>query len=240
MNKVTLNSLLLSLFILSISSLTGWMLTRKLASPEAGISFLYLGISMILVIFIYQALIFRSAQKKLLFQLMYLGSCGFAMGWLMLCFVIPLFWVDSIAALSKTVFFTISIVICTTNILIALRILDSKWKDVGATEFENRFRATDSTVNWDKVVKKMKIQPEIYLPGIPPSWTPAISILMVVLAFIGMNLRVAYPVFSAFAWGIPFTIVAALFLQAGAYYFSQACKVRTLEKNRSMTLKSTA
>ncbi|MFM9438501.1 hypothetical protein ACFDR9_005608 [Janthinobacterium sp. CG_23.3] len=239
MTKVTLNSLFLSLFALSLSNLTGWLLTEKIATPQAGASFLYIGIPITLTIFIYQTLFFRGAQKKLFSYLMYWGSFGFTLGWLMFCFFIPLFWADSIATMTKTSFFGIIAIICGANILIALRIVDRKWKDVGATEFENRFRLADSTVEWDKVVKKMEIRPKIYLPGVPESWTNAVSILMVVLAFLGVILRVSYPIFSAFAWGIPFSIVAAFFLQVGAYIFAQACKVRTFEKNKNMTVKST-
>ncbi|MEC5162798.1 MULTISPECIES: hypothetical protein [unclassified Janthinobacterium] len=240
MNKVTLNSLFLSFVTLSLSTLGGWLITLKLADTEAGISFLYLSMSVASAIFICQALIFRSAQKKLLSQLIYFGSFGFTMGWLMFSLFIPLFWVNSIGIMSKIVFFSISIIICIANILISLRTLDRKWNTVGAVEFENRFRPADSTVDWDKVVEKMKITPELYLPGVPKSWYPAISILLVVLMFVGMSLRTAYPVFSAFAWGIPFAVTAAFFLQMSGYLFAQACKIRALEKSRSLTLKSTA
>jgi hypothetical protein len=239
MSKVTLNYLFSSLFALSLGIFIGWdQLHRKLAKPEAGISFLYIGISVALVILIYQALIFSSAQKKLSYQLMYMGSCSFTMGWMIFCFFIPLFWVDSIGTSSKIAFFIILIVIFIENFSIGVRILNRKWKNVGATEFEKRFRSADSALDWNKVVKKMKLEIYIYLPGVPESWSPVTIMLSLVFMFVGGMLHTTYPDFSLFSVGIPLAAVGSCCLQAGGYGFAQAWKVRALEKNKSMTLRS--
>jgi hypothetical protein len=45
-----------------------------------------------------------------------------------------------------------------------------------------------------------------------------------------MNLRKAFPVFSAFAWGLPLSLILTIFVQMAGFAFAQALKIRQIEQ----------
>ena len=84
--------------------------------------------------------------------------------------------------------------------------LSNYW--VGATKFkkgwsENRpdiekyFDARNGTLDWDGIVKSLRLSVSIFLPGVPFWLASILSILLFML--LGLSLRKAYPVFSVFA-----------------------------------------
>jgi hypothetical protein len=55
---------------------------------------------------------------------------------------------------------------------------------------------------------------------------------------IGLNFRTAFPVFSAFAWGIPSAVITSFFFQLMGYKIGEARKVRELEAELKVNLQS--
>ncbi|HWV30324.1 MAG TPA: hypothetical protein VN038_11745 [Dyadobacter sp.] len=238
MNKVTLNSLFLSTTVLLISTIGGALIAQKLAQGGAGFSFLWFSCPIALFILTLQLTTFSPAKQKLLFQLLFLGFFGLSMVWFMLSLFLPIFWIREINTSVKFTLFAIFITVMIFNLRLGWKALNKRWNETGATAFEAEFKKT-ATVDWNKVVRDMKITHNIFIPGIPEGWTSFVSIILIIFMILGLNLRLAYPVFSVFAWGIPAIFIASYFIQVCGFYFAQAVQVRRIEKNLNIMLKST-
>lgn len=239
MNKVTFNSLVLSFTVLIISTIGGALITQKLAEGDAGFSFLWLGSAIASLIFLSQLLTCSKARKNLFSQLLFFGFFGFSMVWFMLSLFLPIFWIDEIGVNIKAVLFAAFFIIMGFNIKLGWRTLNKRWTETGAAAFEAEFKAGSTACDWNKVIKKMKITHNIFIPGLSEKWTSAASVVLVAFMILGLNLRTVYPVFSVFAWGIPAIVIASYFIQVCGFYFAQAAQVRRLEDNLNIVLKST-
>jgi len=238
MSKASLQSIFLSIAILLISTVCGALIASKLAGGEAGWNYFWFSAIVSVLIFFSQLVCYKKARVNLLNQLFYMGFFGFTMVWFMLSLFLPVFWMDTISMLAKAIMLTISVVILSANVAHGLRSLNQQWQAIGAATFDQEFKPADSSVDWDKVVRRMNVSPNVFIPGVPQSWTPVVSVLLIVFMVVGLNLRNALPVFSVFAWGIPSTVLAGIFLQVSAAYFAQTVNIRAIEKERNVILKA--
>lgn len=236
MNKVTGNALILSIAVLLISTIGGALIAQKLAEGDAGFSFLWFGCSVASLILILQLATFAPAKQKLYFQLLFFGFFGFSMVWFMLSLFLPIFWVREISTLTKAILFVISFAVMAFNLRLGWHTLNKRWDEIGRQSFQAEFKENTSSGDWNKVIQKMKISHSIYIPGISENLTSVASVILIIFMILGLNLRSSYPVFSAFAWGIPANIIASYFIQVCGYYFAQAVQVRKVEKNRDIVL----
>ena len=239
MNKATINSLVLSIVVLLISTIGGALIAQKIAEGDAGFSFLWFGSAIACLIFLLQLLAFSKARAKLFHQLLFLGFFGFSMVWFMLSLFLPIFWIETISTQVKSILFFVFSTIMSFNIKLGWETLNKKWDETGDSAFKSEFRAGPNSGDWNKVVRELKITHNIYIPGVSEKWTSALSVVLIVFMIVGLNLRTAYPAFSAFAWGIPAIIMGSYFIQVSGFYFAQASQVRKLENRMGIVLKST-
>jgi hypothetical protein len=94
-------------------------------------------------------------------------------------------------------------------------------------------------LDWKNLIVPMRLKLTVYLPGMPLGAQPAVSVMLVVSMLIGLNFRKAFPVFGAFAWGIPCAVGVAVLVQMIGLCIAQACKILELEKRtgRKITAK---
>lgn len=229
----------LSLFILSVGTLVAWILTKKIVGEQAGLQFAGVGALVVSAIFVGQLSIYSRAKTTLYFQLVFLGTFGFTMGWLMLCLFMPVFWLDTIGIYTKIAAGVIFLLVSASNIALAFRELDKKWEAIGQPLFEKMHNPSINTIDWEKIATSMQITGRIYLPGVPKILSNVISVAIGVFMLAGLSLRNSYPVFSVFAWGIPSAILATFFMQMSGYQFAQAGKVAILEGKLKRTFRAT-
>jgi len=239
MNKATLNSLFLSIAVLLMSTIGGALIARKLAGGEAGYSFLWFGCIVSLIIFSTQVSTFFNAKKRLYFQLLYFGFFGLSMVWFMLSLGLPVFWANEVGLDAKLIISFIFAVVLFSNIIFGFNSVNKRWSEIGTAAFVSEFNLSKPDINWNKVVKKLSITHNVFIPCVPAKFSSAVSVVLVVFMILGFNLRNAYPVFSVFAWGIPAAVMASYFIQVSGFYFAQAIKVREIEKHHTVIFNST-
>ena len=127
-----------------------------------------------------------------------------------------------------------------SNVLEAHRKFSQKWESLEKLDryikLEND--AGKGIIDWDRLIKFMDLSIDIYIPGLPSSIAAAISVVMVIFMLLGFFLKSIFPMFSAFAWGIPSATVVAYFFQVAGYNAAQAMKVKSLERKFNMKFQS--
>lgn len=240
MTRVSINYLLLSLSILLFGTAGGAAMTRKMAgrNDELGWSFFWWALPFCLALFLCQCLVFPKARTRLLFQLVFTGLMGFTLTFFLLSIILPVFWLSPMALPGKMVMALMFAAIFLHNLAFGWRRVNLRWATMAAAVFEQEFKPRDGTVNWDKVVRKMRIEPEIIIPGVPAKWAAAVWIALIACMIVGLAMKSAWPAFSAFSWAIPLVLVAACLNQVSGAAFAQAVKVRAIEKDRKIILPS--
>ena len=240
MSKVGSHYLFVSLFILLFGTVGGSAMTRKMAhgNDELGWSFFWWWLPACLLLFFCQCLVFPKARSRLLFQLVFNGLMGFTLLFFLLSIILPVFWLSPMNALAKAILAAIFVAILLYNLVFGWQIVHRRWADMAAPAFEQEFKPKNGSVNWEKVVRKMKVQPEIILPGVPEKWKAAVWIVFIIGMIAGLVMKSTWPAFSAFSWGIPVMLVGACFNQLSGAHFAQAVKVHAIEKDRNIVLPS--
>lgn len=85
MEKASPKTLLLSLFLLSVSTGGGALLALKLGGSSAGYQSLFVGAPAALAIFIAQVAIYLSLRERLLFAIVFLAAFCLTFFWFMFC-----------------------------------------------------------------------------------------------------------------------------------------------------------
>lgn len=238
MARVTSTSLFISLSLLIISAMGGAALTWKIAGSTQGVSFLYFGLVVGSVVFFIQLAAYWKGKNELFFQLFYLGMLGLTITWFLLCMLFPIFWINKISFFIKFILAFIFLFIACLNVSHGLRQFDRKWNLLGESEFERLFNKVENTIKYEELESLMRIKHELFVPGIPSSWSGAVGGCAVLFIIAGLNLRNIYPVFSVFAWGIPSIITASFFLQISGVKFAQAYQINVKQKVRGVKITS--
>ena len=236
MSKVTIHLLLLSFAILLFGAAGGSLMTRKMADGAAGWHFFRCVLPFFAAIFLCQCLVFARARTRLLYQLLFLGLLGWTMTSFLLSIILPVFWISPMAAMWKVVLAAVFAAILMYNLAFGWRTLNQRWAELGAAAFEREFKPRDGTVNWDQVMRTLRIAPAIVLPGVPARWSAAVWVAMAAAVIPGLLMKSSWPAFSAFSWGMPAILIAACFNQYSGSWFAQALTVRQLEKQGQIIL----
>ncbi|MGK5023143.1 hypothetical protein [Janthinobacterium sp. RB2R34] len=240
MTRVSINYLLLSLFILLFGTTGGAAMTRKLANrnDELGWSFFWWWLPFCLALFLCQCLLFPKARTRLLYQLLFMGSMAWTLTFFMLSIILPVFWLSVMAVPAKAILAAVFAAIFLYNLVVGWRLVNRRWADLAAPAFEQEFNPRDGSVNWDKVVRKMRIEPAILIPGVPAKWAAAVWIVFIIGMITGLVIKSHWPAFSAFSWSIPLVLITACLSQVSGAAFAQAVKVRAIEQDRNIVLPS--
>jgi Na+/proline symporter len=122
MHSATYKSLLLSIFILLMGVLTGFLLSRKIISNELSLELLKLETFVAVTIFSLQIFVYSRAKTQLFYQLLFIGFLGFSLILMLVSLFLPLFWVKHVAAGWKFLIASIFIVLATFNVFLAFRL----------------------------------------------------------------------------------------------------------------------
>lgn len=230
MNNLSYQHIILCFFFAAGGTVGGWALTGKLAGENAAFSFLSVGIVTVLMMLIAQLMLYSLGQRRLIYRLLF--NIAFACGivWFVLCLLLPVLWVPSVSGADKSILFSFLVALCVSNISRAGRLFREKWGADAEHALAKNHNIKNRTIDWSKVVATMRLSPRLYVPGVPESMNPFISLLMIVSMVTGFSLRNAFPAFSLFAWGIPACLVISIFMQMIGFGIAQVVKLRALEK----------
>jgi hypothetical protein len=238
MHQVKFTSLLLSLSLLCLGVLAGWLITTKAAGPIAASQFVHFGIYFSALVFLVKVWIYMKARRLLLFQIIFIGGFGLDVAWVFSCLFLPLIWLPTINTIWKAAIVIAYAVICAGNVRLAIRLFDEKWERISLASFENTGCSSRNADEWKLLVKPMRISATIFLPGIPARFSDLISILCLALMIVGFIFRGISPVVSMLFLGLPFSICAGCCLQMSAYHFSEATRLAMFEKKRKVAYKA--
>lgn len=227
-------------FVLMAGTVVGWLIAEDLAGEQVGMIFLGPGLSIALMIFSIQSVLFFWAGSRLFRQLIFLTSGVFSITWFMFCFFVPLLLIDHIRIEIKVVMVVLLLYLSAANVLEAHRKFNQKWDNLKKLDRYMKIEsdAGRSVIDWDRLMKSMDLSIEFYIPGVPSSVAAAISVVMVLFMLLGFFLKSIFPMFSAFSWGIPSALVVAYFFQVVGCNAAQAMKVKSLEQEFNMKFQS--
>lgn len=235
-----LSAIFLSAFLSVGATAGGWAITKKLAGNVAGVSFLYLGIPVVIGILVFQVVLFMRIKDRVYYLVMFNIFAVFGVVWMMLCLVLPLFWMDSIGISVKLLTIWFSIVLFYLNIARGMCTFRLRWEDIGEKLLLEYYKSDRGIIEWAGIVNSLKLSLSIYVPGIPKKFEPILSALLVMSMLAGLSVRKIFPEFSVFAWGIPAIICIATILQMTGCIFGQLSILRKLEKREGKTIRSGA
>lgn len=239
MHQVRLGSIFLSLFILFIGSLIGWLVGESVIDEEKSGNFLLFIITTPSIIFLFQICLYRNATKWLYHQLYFIGSISMTLAWFMIAFALPIFWSDKVGIYTKMLTLFVSSTLCVSNIQFAQQSFNKKWDQYGQSAFDNLFKLDTKKIDWARIVRSMKHDFDVYIPGLNKNSSNFVAIIAVGVLIVGQIIRDIYPVFRMLAWAFSFSVVASWLFHIAAYTFMHARKVRALEKKYNLRFEST-
>lgn len=216
--------------LLAMGTVTGWLMTEELAGERQGAAMLMVGGVVSVLISSIQLILFLLAGKRIFVQLLFLASGIFSVAWFMFCLFVPLLWMDSIAVEIKLSMAAALVLLSGSNVVESFRRFNEKWDGQKESVRNGKLRRNGKLMDWDRLIRSMDLSIDIYIPGVPSRVCVALSVLMVVFMLVGFFLKDIFPIFSAFAWGIPSALVVTLFFQVAGYHAAQACRVKRLEQ----------
>lgn len=223
-------------FVLAIGTVTGWLITEDLAGERQGAAMLVVGGVISLLIFVTQLTLFLLAGKRIFVQLLFMASGIFSVAWFMFCLFVPLLWMDSIAVEVKLSMVPALVLLSGFNVVESFRRFNEKWDAQKESVRDEKLRRNGKLMDWDGLIRSMDLSVDIYIPGVPSRICLVLSVLMVGFMLVGFFLKGIFPIFSAFAWGIPSALIVTLFFQVAGYHAAQACRVKLLEQKLNLKL----
>lgn len=231
--------LILSFFILGAGTITGSLLALKLAGDAAGYGAILFGSIIASLIFLLQVMLYRMIRNRLFFSIVFLATFSLTLVWFMINFFMPILWMDTMPAYAKFIVSSIFLVLCLANFLKGRKDLLCKWPARSDVLRIGMLEPIKGTIAWGKIVQSLKLEPNLYIPGLPSKFSNVVGMSLAIFMLIGFNFRTAFPVFSAFAWGIPSAMVTSFFFQVMGQKVGEAEKVRELQAELKVDLQST-
>lgn len=239
MEKPTPRILLISLFLLSVSTAGGALIARKLGGSSAGYQSFFAGSSVAAAIFITQLAIYLSIRERLFFTIVFLAAFCMTFVWFMFCLFAPILWIEPMPRYAKLIAVLVFFALCVSNFRKGLRDFSRNWAALRDPLALGKFNRTKGTITWEKVQRALRHQVDFYIPGLSMGISMAVGVVALVFMLIGLNLRAAFPVFSAFAWGIPCAMMSSMFFQLMSYRLAEAKKIRDIQADLGIDLKMT-
>jgi hypothetical protein len=237
MSNLSFQHIFLSFFFTLGGTVGGWALTGKLAGASAASSFFKVGLITVLIMSAVQLIFFLLGKKRLIYRVVFNIAYGCGLVWFMLCLLLPMLWVEKISATAKLLLFFFLAVICIANGLKAGMLFKTKWKSQGEGGIKRNYNSEENTIDWPKVLAPMSCSMDLYIPGIPKSMNPFISLAIIFSMLTGLSLRNIFPTFSLFAWGIPSCLAISMFAQLIGFGVAQIEKLVALERRFGKQIK---
>lgn len=240
MAEFSIRLVFLSFALMCMGTASGWAITRGLSGDIAANGFLGVALPLVAAVVLVQAALYLYSKDRLYRRLLFIAAFGLCLVWFMLCLLLPLLWMDEIGVFVRGALVILILVLAAGNIVKSFAVFKEKWEQKGQRAFELAFDGNANAVNWEKVAEPLDLSGELCIPGVPKMFKTAIGILIVPAMIAGFSLRDIFPVFSAFAWGIPSAILAGLFFQLVGYSLAKAAVVMNLEKKLGVQIKALA
>ena len=230
MANLSFEHILLSLIFTLGGTVGGWAVTGKLAGEGAALSFLQIGVVVVVLMSSAQTVFFLMGKKRLIYRLLFNISFAFGIVWFMLCLVLPILWVQSIGEMKKIALFLFLLIICFDNLIVARKQFDTKWVGKEENFLKKYYNIKRQTIDWPPIVTSMNFSVTLNVRGIPERMNHFVSVALILSMVVGLSLRNAFPTFSFFAWGIPSCLVISIFMQMIGLGIAQFMKLIALEK----------
>lgn len=228
--------LYISPVMLCAADLGGWILTGKLAGPRAAEEFFWLSILVTASITFFQLCFYARSRDRLIFKILFFGMSGLTLVWYLMSLFLPVLWVSTIGINTKVSLAVMTGVLFFCNGLRGFSYFRGFSEKINTLVSKNYDDRTES-LDWDKVLKSLKMSMNIYIPGVPARIIQLSSLFMVVSMLIGLGLRKPFPVFSVFAWGIPCIFISSFCIQITTMCLAQALKVAELEEGLGLKIR---
>lgn len=238
MEKPTTTFLVISFFLLSGSTIGGALLASRMAGGSAGHGAILIGGIGAGLIFLVQVALYRMIRNRLLFAVVFVAAMCLTLAWFMFCLFMPILWMDTLPTFAKAISVSILLFLCVVNFLKGRNDFLQKWSSGGDPLRLGRFDPVKGTIAWDKILLSLKHEPNLYIPGLPSRFSTVVGVALVVFMLIGLNLRTAFPVFSAFAWGIPSAVITAFIFQLIGQKMGEVRKIQEIQAQLKVDLQS--
>jgi hypothetical protein len=228
--------LYVSPIMLCVAALVGWCLTDKLAGSQAGFEFFRLSILITIPIIAFQWWFYARSRDRLVYRILFLSMLAPTLVWYLMSLLWPVLWIPTMGINVKILLISLAALLFCCNGVKGFCYLRSRSKQINSFVEENYDRHTGA-LDWDKVLRSLRMSINIYVPGVPERVVQLGSLVMVISMMAGLNLRKIFPVFSAFAWGIPCIFVSSFFVQLMSGSLAQVLKVVELEKEMGLKIR---
>lgn len=213
-------------------------MTGKLVGDSAALSFLQIGVTVVLSMSIVQILLFFLGKTRLIYRILFNIAFGCGIVWFMLCLILPVLWVEDMDGRAKLSLFLLLFFLCISNMIEAKKQFERKWLDGGEAVLLCCRDVKNSAIDWERVIEALKLSIRLYIPGVPRSMTPFISVVLILAMIIGLSVRNLFPMISLFAWGVPTCVAISILMQMIGLGFAQVAKVILLEKRYGACISS--
>ena len=230
--------LILSGAVLTLGVLTGFLLSMKVLDDDPNYLLLKIELVVATLILPIQVGYYLKAKNSLSHYLDYLGCLTLSMCWWMVSGTFPMIMLETVPLTQQIVAGLFFCWWVTFNVKLAFATFEERWQEVGKQEFEWQTKSKRNAVDWEKITHTMNIQIEMLRPGLSEQATTVTSLVMFGLFMAGCLLIDFYPIAGMTLLTPPFLVCAVFFLQASAYRFAQARKVRQIERELGCALQS--
>lgn len=214
------------------------MLASRLAGDAAGYSSILVGGIGAALIFLLQLALYRMTHNRLLFSIFLVAAICLTLAWFIFFLFMPILWMDALPAYAKLIVVSILLFLYAVNFLKCREEFLSR-RSAGSDPLpRGRFNRAKGTIAGEKIVLSLKHEPNLYIPGLPPRYSTAVGVPLVVHMLLGLNFRDVYPVFSAFAWGIPSAVITSFIFQLIGQKMGEARKVQEIQAELKVDLQS--
>ena len=224
--------------ILSIGGMGGgWAIASQLAGKEAGLSFLQFGGLVASVIFVALTVLYKMAERRVIYLILFNVTFGVNLIWYTSCLFLPIFWMSSIDIRIKAGVGIFALCLYYANVVKGMRLFEIRWMSVEGDLLRRYYDRKNKILDWDSLVKSVKLNLSLYIPGVPEKTNPILCLVCIVSMLAGFSLRSLFPVYSVFAWGIPIIIINSILVQMMGSGISQVLMLYAMEKKDSVELR---
>lgn len=237
MSNSSLSNIYLSAFLSIAATGGGWAITSKLAGQHAGWSFLYLSAPIVFGMLIVQGVLFFKSRTRAKFLILLNIASAFGVLWMLLCLVLPIFWIESIWIVEKIILFIFAFFLFYSNLALGIKNFNKRWAAVGMQLLSKYYRRDRREIDWSGIVRSLKLSVSLHMPGLPEKINPLLSVILVASMLAGLSLRNVFPVLSVFAWGVPAIIGVATMLQMIGFLIGQLFLLIALERKEGAVIR---
>jgi len=191
-----------------------------------------------MLIFLVQFSLYRKIRGRLLLLILFAGAVFLTLAWLLLCLFMPILWMNTMPIYAKAIAVTILLLLCAVNFKKGENDFFVKWNAAPDPFRIGNFDPVKKTIAWEKILLSLRQEPNLYIPGLPSRFSTAGGVLLAIFMLIGLNFRSAFPVFSAFAWGIPSAVATSFIFQLIGQKMGEARKVKEIQSELKIELQS--